>query len=42
MPFDDKKLRSKLKEQFQVWAMIESGEFGKVSGWIGGGGAVVC
>lgn len=30
MPFEDKKLRSKLKSQFKVWAMIENGEFGQV------------
>jgi uncharacterized protein YgiM (DUF1202 family) len=33
VPFDDKELRSKLKEQYKVWAMMENGEFGEVWRW---------
>jgi hypothetical protein len=31
VPYDDKALRSKLKARYQVWAMMESGEFGQVT-----------
>ncbi len=30
VPFDDAALRSKLKNRYRVWAMMESGEFGQV------------
>lgn len=30
VPYENKKLRSELKERYKVWAMIENGEFDKV------------